>query len=381
MKETWRWFGPSDPISLSQIRETGASGIVTALHDKAPSEVWSLDDIITHRDTINAAGLDWDVCESIWMSDDIKLSGVSARKDVDVWKDSLANLGKAGIKTVCYNFMPVVDWTRTDLAYPIAGVGRALRFDRIDFATYDICILNRPNAADDYDFATIECALKRFNSMGTDEQDRLEKNIIAGLPGGAAGFSRSQIAQRIARFDGVTNDDMRKNLIDFLREVTPVAEEVGVSLAIHPDDPPFSLFGLPRVVSTTDDLHTILNSVKSPANGITFCTGSLGARADNNVPEMALKFRNYIRFVHLRNVRIEPDGSFHEAEHLSGSTDMIAVLKQLIGLPDHIPFRPDHGHLLDFEATQKHAPGYSYLGRLKGLAEIRGALTALEHSE
>lgn len=377
MRETWRWFGPTDPIKLEHIRQSGAEGVVTALHDRQAGEIWPLADIKALRDQVASAGLFWDVCESIWMSDEIKLSGKSARTQIAAWKDSLANLGRAGIGTVCYNFMPVVDWTRTDLAYCIPGVGKALRFDSVDFAVYDLFVLRREGAEADYSADVTTQAQYRFSALTPEMIETLERNIISGLPGGAAGFSRQAIGDRIARFDRMSDADMRGNLCEFLEEMVPVAAEFGMKLAIHPDDPPFSLFGLPRVVSTLSDLEYIVRCVDHPCNGVTFCSGSLGARADNNVVEMARQIRDHIHFVHLRNVQIEPDGSFHEAEHLGGSTDMIGLLKELVQLCPDVPMRPDHGHLLDFEPDSGHAPGYSYLGRLKGLAELRGAIAAL----
>lgn len=382
MKQTWRWFGSSDPISLAQIRQAGATGIVTALHDKQAGEAWPLSDIQALRNQIMGAGLAWDVCESIWMPDEVKLSGATARSQMNAWKDSLANLGRAGIKTVCYNFMPVVDWTRTDLAFDIDGVGKALRFNRVDFALYDLFVLKRPNAEDDYPADIVGQAQFRFATLSAAEIDQLERNIIAGLPGGSAGLSRLQVAERIARFDDLSDDDMRGNLSEFLSEMVPVAAEYGIKLAIHPDDPPFSLFGLPRIVSTIGDLEYILNCVDHPANGLTLCTGSLGARADNDMVEIAKRFSDRIHFAHLRNVQIESDGSFHEAEHLGGSVNMIGVLGELLKLDPNLPMRPDHGHLLNFENAEsgkgdQHAPGYSYLGRLKGLAELRGVLSTL----
>ncbi|WP_368188509.1 mannonate dehydratase [Aestuariibius sp. HNIBRBA575] len=381
MLETWRWFGPNDPITLAQVKQTGARGVVTALHDKQAGEIWPLCDIVALRDQIAEAGLRWDVCESIWMPDDIKLHGAQAHKHLSVWKDSLANLGRAGVKTVCYNFMPVLDWTRTDLAYSIPGTGKALRFDCIDFALYDVFVLARPNAADDYSDDVLSQAQFRHSALSPAQIDQLERNIIAGLPGGAAGFSRSTIASRIAQFDDLTNADMRANFAGFLAEIVPVAAEFDIKLAIHPDDPPFSLFGLPRIVSTADDLQYILDCVDHPSNGLTFCTGSLGARADNDLIAMAQHFGDRIHFAHLRNVQIEPDGSFHEAQHLAGSTDMIAILQTLRQLRDDLPMRPDHGHLLDYETANAPAPGYSYLGRLKGLSELRGAIATLQKNE
>ncbi|PWQ96421.1 mannonate dehydratase [Leucothrix arctica] len=389
MKQTWRWFGKNDPISLENIRQAGSDGIVSALHGYPPGTVWSKEDILEHKQLIEDAGLTWDVCESIWMSDEIKLKGAAAVKEVAAWKETLQNLGEAGVKTVCYNFMPVVDWTRTDLKHPIEGKGIALRFDMIDFVAYDVYVLKRPNAENDYEPATLELAKKALAEKSAEEIALLEKNIIAGLPGGAEAAGTGEFAQRIAQFDNLSNEDMRNNLVSFLEEVIPTAEANGISLAIHPDDPPFPLFGLPRIVSTESDLDFMFGAVKSPANGLTFCVGSFGARADNDLVKMASKYIDRIHFTHLRNVRRNPDGSFHEAEHLDGDLDMIAIVQSLISAElaskaddskkDHeIYMRPDHGHLLAFEENSKVNPGYSYLGRLKGMAELRGVIQTIE---
>lgn len=350
---------------------------MTALHDVPAGEIWEPSDILGLKSQIERAGLEWTVCESIWMHDDIKRHGAGARNLVETWKTCLANLGRAGISTVCYNFMPVVDWTRTDLAFRVPGRGVALRFDMVDFVAYDVFVLARRHASDDYDPALVVRAQHRFDQLTPADLERLEQNIIAGLPGGAGGFSRDAITQRINEFAGLTNEDMRMNLKSFLEQVVPVAEEFGIKLAIHPDDPPFSLFGLPRIVSTEEDLEFILGAVDNPANGLTFCTGSLGARPDNDLTTMARRFADRIHFAHLRNVQLEEDGSFYEAEHLGGSTDMIPVLRALVGAGLDIPFRPDHGHLLTAEQSCGGNPGYSYLGRLKGLSELRGAMLAL----
>lgn len=377
MKETWRWFGPDDPVTLNHIRQAGATGIVTALHDYAPGEVWPARDIKLRKAQIEKAGLTWDVCESIWMSDEIKLKGSGAKAEINAWIETLRNLAGAGVKTICYNFMPLLDWTRTDLTYAVDGQGQALRFDMVDFVVYDVHILGREGAAKDHAPDFLMDAQLRWGSMSAKEQDALERNIIAGLPGSAQGFARSDLAAGIARFADVTHADLRANLAGFLDAVVPEAEALGVKLAIHPDDPPFPLFGLPRCVSTTDDLAFLLEASHSPANGLTFCTGSLGARGDNDLPSMAHQFSDHIHFAHLRNVKREEDGSFYEAAVLGGSTDMLGVLWALwqaeqSDKASSIPMRPDHGHLLEFEQGGKTNPGYSYVGRLKGLAELRG---------
>jgi mannonate dehydratase len=387
MEQTWRWFGENDPIPLDHVKQAGATGIVTALHHIPAGRTWTPEDIARRMDVVRAAGLRWSVCESIPIDSAIKLGGAAARPHVEAWKDTLANLGRAGVGVVCYNFMPVVDWTRTDLEFRLPTTGFALRFDMIDFVGYDVFVLKRPHAADSYDPALVSAAKARLAGKSEDEIALLERNIIAGLPGGEGSYTRREIASRIASFEGVDDEAMRENLDAFLREVVPVAEAVGVALAIHPDDPPFSLFGLPRIVSTAADVRRILAAVESPANGITLCTGSYGARPDNDLVAMAKEFAPHIAFAHLRNVTREPDGSFYEAEHLDGDVDMVSVVEVMLkeektaragGRRREIPMRPDHGHLLATDIGTRANPGYSYIGRLKGLAELRGVMRAVE---
>jgi mannonate dehydratase len=386
MEQTWRWFGEQDPISLDQVMQAGATGVVTALHHVPSGQPWLAEEIADRKAAIAAAGLKWSVCESIPVPDAIKLGGAGSRAAIDAWKISLAGLGRAGVAVVCYNFMPVVDWTRTDLAWRLPSGGRALRFDLVDFVGYDVFVLERANAASDYDPDLVAAARKRISAKTEEEISLLERNIIAGLPGGAEAQTRESIARRIASFSGLSNDQMHENLAAFLREVVPVAEEVGVRLAIHPDDPPRSLFGLPRVVSTAEDARRILRVVDREANGLTLCAGSYGSRADNDVVTMAREFAPRIHFAHLRNVALEPDGSFYEAEHLDGGVDMIALVEVLLreeraaraqGRRSEIPMRPDHGHLLADDIAKRTNPGYSYIGRLKGLAELRGVMRTL----
>ncbi|WP_421400064.1 mannonate dehydratase [Agrobacterium fabrum] len=387
MKETWRWFGESDPITLEHVRQTGASGVVTALHQIPDGTAWPAEEIAKRKAMIEAAGLEWSVCESIPMEQAIKRGDADAPKAIARWKDTLARLGRAGVPVVCYNFMPVVDWTRTNLRWQSRNTGLALRFEMADFVAYDVFILKRVRAAENYDPALVARAEERFAQMSEDDQSLLERNIIAGLPGGALVQTRESIAALIASFDGIDSATMQGNLLAFLREVVPVAEEVGVLLGIHPDDPPFSLFGLPRVVSTPADIRAILSAVESPNNGITLCTGSYGARSDNDLVAMAQEFASRINFAHLRNVTVEADGSFFEDDHLDGGTDMIGVIEALLreeqaaakaGRRTNIPMRPDHGHLLGDDITKKTNPGYSYIGRMKGLGELRGVIRTVE---
>lgn len=389
MKETWRWFGPADPIPLAHIAQAGATGIVTSLHDIATGDIWPLARIIERKQIIEAQGLQWSVIESIPLHNDIKTRSGNYAHYISNYQQSLRNVAAAGLTDVCYNFMPVVDWTRTDLNYPLPDGSQALRFDLIDFIAYDVLILQRPNARLSYTEAQLQQAEQRFAAMPAERKQQLESNIIAGLPGGDGSYTRDSILQTIQLFIDLGEDTMRENLIGFLRDITPVAEELGIRLCIHPDDPPFSLFGLPRVVSTAEDIRCLISAVPSPANGITLCAGSYGSRIDNDPVAIASEFADRIYFAHLRNVTCEPDGSFYEAAHLTGGTDMVALIQVLLkeeqrrrnaGLAaTEIPFRPDHGHLIAEEIGRTGInPGYSYGGRLKGLAELRGVVHTLE---
>jgi mannonate dehydratase len=400
MKQTWRWFGPGDPVFLDHIKQAGATGIVTALHHLYRGEPWPLDEVLKRRDEIHAAGLVWSVVESIPIHNSIKLRSGQFQNYVDAWKNSLSAVAKVGVKVICYNFMPVVDWTRTDLKWRLPSTGYALRFDAVDFAAYDLFILKRKGAEADYtaqrsgskdpaeDLA--QAARVRFESMSDARKNDLENTIIAGLPGAEASYNRETIRSLIAEYQGVSAAELRTNLIAFLKEIVPVAQEHGVRLAIHPDDPPRSLFGLPRVVSTADDVKAIFAGCDLLANGLTFCVGSFGARPDNDLLAMIREFASRIHFAHLRQVTREPDGSFYEAEHLQGSSDMVDVIRALMEeetkrrhavRPDcEIPMRPDHGHLLADDIGKQVNPGYSFIGRLKGLAELRGVIEGLKHT-
>jgi mannonate dehydratase len=389
MKETWRWFGPDDPVPLEHIKQAGATGIVSALHHLYRGEAWALDEVLERRDEILAAGFDWSVVESIPIHNSIKLRSGPYQHFISAWKDTLASVAKAGVPVVCYNFMPVLDWTRTDLQWRLPTTGFALRFDAVDFAAYDLFILKRKDAEADYSKDLAGAARARFDSMLEKRKEDLEQTIIAGLPGAEASYNREAIRGLIIEYEGVTASELRSNLAAFLREVVPVAQENGVRLAIHPDDPPWSLFGLPRVVSTPDDVREIFAACDTMANGLTFCVGSFGARADNDLIAMSREFGARIHFAHLRQVTREAEGSFHEAEHLAGSSDMLGVVRILLeeevrrrraGRTDHeIPMRPDHGHLLADDIGKKVNPGYSLVGRLKGLAELRGVMQGLRY--
>ena len=385
MQETWRWFGPGDTITLRQIRQAGATGIVTSLHEIPTGEVWPLSVIQSRKAEIEAAGMNWSVVESVPLHNDIKTRTGDYLRHIANYQETLRNLGAAGIDTVCYNFMPVVDWTRTNLSYQLPNASQALRFEMTDFIAYDVFMLERENAEQDYNQEQLDIAKARFEALSPAERELLEKNIIAGLPGGEGSYDREGIRKAIAQFIALGTEGYREHLFAFLREIIPVAEEAGVKMCIHPDDPPFSLFGLPRVVSTADDARAILEAVESPANGLTLCAGSFGARADNDLVDMVRAFGPSIFFVHLRNVKREPDGSFYESDHLDGDNDMIGLINALLdeetnrGKRNSIPMRPDHGHLMDEEMNKPGVrPGYSYAGRMKSLAELRGVIHVLE---
>jgi len=389
MEETWRWFGPNDTVSLEQIRQAGATGIVTALDHVPTGEAWPASDIEERKRLIEDAGLAWSVVESVPLHNDIKTRSGEYRRYVDNYRKSIRNLGAASIHRVCYNFMPVVDWTRTSLAYELPNKAQALRFEMTDFAAYDLFVLERDGAKESYSDVVIARATERFNAMSEEARAALERNIIAGLPGGEGSYDRESIRAAIERFSKLGNEAYRANLVAFLEEIIPVAEDAGVVMAIHPDDPPFSLFGLPRVVSTAADARALLNAVPSTANGLTMCAGSYGARGDNDLVAMIREFHDRIYFVHLRNIKRDEDGSFYESDHLDGDNDIVGIVNALLdeeqrrqGLPPgrcSIPMRPDHGHTLGAEKSDRRVrPGYSYAGRMKGLAELRGVIHALE---
>lgn len=391
MEETWRWFGPNDTVTLEQVRQAGATGIVTALDHVPTGEAWRAADIEERKHLIEAEGLTWSVVESVPLHNDVKIRSGDYRRYIDNYKKSIRNLSAGGIYRICYNFMPVVDWTRTNLAYELPNKAQALRFEMTDFAAYDLFVLARDGAKDSYSDVVLARATERFNAMSPEAQVELERNIIAGLPGGEGSYDRDGIRAAIDEFSKLGNDGYRANLIAFLEEIIPVAEDAGVVMAIHPDDPPFSLFGLPRVVSTADDARALLNAVPSPSNGLTMCAGSYGARGDNDLVAMIQEFHDRIHFVHLRNIKREGDGSFCESDHLDGDNDIVGIVNALLdaelqrqGLPlEHrrIPMRPDHGLALSEERFDKRVrPGYSYVGRMKGLAELRGVIHALTAS-
>nr|WP_136252014.1 mannonate dehydratase [Ningiella ruwaisensis] len=393
MIETWRWFGPKDTISLRKIRQAGATGIVSSLYDIKTGEAWPLEQIIEQKEMIEQEGLTWEVIESIPVHNNIKTRTGDYLRYIENYKISIENAAKAGVFTICYNFMPVVDWTRTNLNYTLSNNSQALRFEMTDFAAYDVFMLKRKGARDSYSAEVMDKAESRFSQMNEEEKAALEKNIIAGLPGGEGSYNRESIGEAIQQFVDLGTDKFREHLFLFLNEIIPVAERVGAKMCIHPDDPPFSLFGLPRVVSTADDAQALLDACPSPANGLTMCAGSYGARSDNDLVQMVKRFAPRIYFVHLRNVIREADGSFYESDHLQGDNDMVGLVHALLTEERRrqssddpndnnilIPMRPDHGHTLDDEQRDVSVkPGYSYLGRLKGLAELRGVIHATSH--
>ena len=398
MRQTWRWFGPNDLVSIDDIRQAGAEGVVSALHHVPTGAVWSPDEIARRQREIatmtdgSPSGLGWDVVESLPVSEAIKTQRGDWRAHVAAYRESLGNLAAAGIEVVCYNFMPVLDWTRTDLAWRLPNGATCMRFDLVDFAAFDLFILARPGAGADYDAALTDAAVARHAAMSDAERTALARNVVFGLPGAAEHFTLDQVRAHLADYAGISAQTLRRHLFDFLEQVVPVAETLGLRLCCHPDDPPFPLLGLPRILSTEADYVALVEAVPSPANGITLCSGSLGARPDNDLPGMMRRLGRHVHFLHLRNVTREGEGirsSFHEAEHLVGGTDMVALIAAALaeearrraeGRADAaIPFRPDHGQDILDDLKRKAQPGYPAIGRLKGLAELRGIMTALGH--
>ncbi|MBU2957621.1 mannonate dehydratase [Paracoccus sp. 1_MG-2023] len=398
MQQTWRWFGPRDGVGIEDMLQAGVEGVVSALHHLPTGMVWTPAEIaqrqrqIATRPDGTPSGLAWDVVESLPVSEDIKRQTGDWRAHLQNYAQSLRNLAEAGISTICYNFMPVLDWTRTDLAWRVAHGGTAMRFDLIDFAAFDIHILKRPGAAQSFPAAVSAAAEERFAAMDDARRDQLTGNVVFGLPGAAENFSLADVRDHLAQYADIPTERLRANLIDFLSEIAPEAERLGMRLCCHPDDPPFPLLGLPRIMSTEADYRAILDAVDLPSNGVTLCSGSLGARADNDLPGMMRRLGDRVHFLHLRNVTREDEGlpcSFHEAEHLGGGTDMVALIHAILaeearrreaGRADaSIPFRPDHGQDILDDLKRNSQPGYPAIGRLKGLAELRGIVTALSH--
>ncbi len=382
LEETMRWYGPDDPVSLSDIRQAGASGIVTALHNIPNGHVWPIEAILERKDMIEKAGMRWLVVESVPIHEDIKLRNGQFQEYIENYKETIRNLAEAGIEVICYNFMPVLDWTRTDLNYTMPDGGKTLRFDPVALAAFDVFILQRKEARKDYSADVLEGAKTHYESLDDESVVSLTQNILAGLPGAEESYSLDDFKASLARYQGMDSTGLEDNLSQFLDVIIPVARKYGIRMALHPDDPPYPIFGLPRVVSTQMDIARVLKNPDDLHNGLTFCTGSFGVRPDNDLLEMVKSFRDRIYFVHLRSTKRNASGSFVEAAHLDGDVPMYEIMVQLMEdnstRKTSIPMRPDHGHQILDDLHKTSNPGYSAIGRLKGLAELRGLMYAID---
>ncbi|MCF1713781.1 mannonate dehydratase [Flavihumibacter sp. RY-1] len=384
MHQTMRWYGPNDVVSLSDIRQAGCAGVVTALHQIPVGEVWPVSAIAERKQLIETAGMTWTVVESLPVSDDIKRQTGDYLRHIENYKASLRNLAAEGIKVITYNFMPVLDWLRTDVYYPKGDGSTMLYFNRLDYLVFDLYLLGRPGAEKEYTPEQVDRAKQRYESMSEDQRQHLFGNMMLGLPGSDDSFTAAQVLTELEKYKGIDAAKLKEHLFYFLKQVVPVAAEAGVKMAIHPDDPPYPVLGLPRIMSTEQDAADLLEAVPSPANGLCFCTGSFGARKDNNVPAMLKRFGDSVHFLHIRNTKRDEEGNFYEADHLGGDTDMYEVIKEVLMIQQRrglsLPMRPDHGHQMLDDLKKKTYPGYSAIGRLKGLAEIRGVEYALHRA-